>query len=745
MSHTGEIHEPRWIRTTCGLCSVGCGVEVAVDKGELRGIRGAAGHPVNAGRLGPKGLMQWQANRHPARGLKPIVRGDDGRLRPAAWDQALAAIARRIDEAIAVHGPSAVAFYNSGQLLLEEYYTLAKLARAGLGTPNLDANTRLCTATVGESLMASFGADGPPGAYEDFDQADCIVLFGHNAAEQSTVLWMRILAAKDRPDPPRIIAIDPRRTLTAASADLHLASRPGTNLALANGILHLLIANDWVDRAFVDAHTTGFAELAAIVKGYDPDTVQAITGVSSGDLRTAAEWIGTRPRVVTTCLQGVYQSNQATATACAVNSMHLLTGKIGRPGCAPFQFAGQPSSMNTRECGADGSYPAYRNWANPAHMADLAARWNVPTETLGSKPVPASDIIEQCVLGQVEVLVVLGSNPAVSFVDVDRVVPALKHVFLVVMDPYADTETVALADVYLPTALWGEKQGTMTNAERRCNFVQKIVEPPGEARSDFDILVDLAGRLHLTDRDGQPLIGYTTPEQAFEDWKRCSRGTIPDYSGMTYAGLRERGGIQWPCDDARPGGTVRLYETPRFPTDPAGTEVFLKDLATGHERDPHEYARIAPDGRARLLTAPFEPPLQAPDAAFPWVATSGRLAYHWHTRTKTGKIAALEAAAPRVYVALNPADAATLGVGDGEIVRIVSRHGNVLAPAKIGTGVPAGTVFLPFHFGDRGTGAAVNALYPRLADPVSKQPIQKQVAVRIERVDGAVDAWWRQP
>jgi ferredoxin-nitrate reductase len=745
IARVGEVVSARWTTSTCGLCSIGCGVEVAAIDGELRGIRGRKDHPVNLGRLGPKGLGQWQANAHPTRGMRPRLRGPDGAWSDCSWDDAMTRITREVDDAIATHGPAAVAFYNSGQLLLEEYYTLAKVARGGLATPNIDSNTRLCTATVGESLIASFGADGPPGAFADFDVADCIVLFGHNAAEQSTVLWMRIMAAKSRPNPPRIIAIDPRRTATAVAADLHLAPRPGTNMALINGILRTLIHKGWIDRAFVESHTDGFDKLAETVAPYTPARVQALTGVAASQLETAAEWIGTSPGVVTTCLQGVYQSNQATATACAVNSMHLITGKIGKPGCAPFQFAGQPSSMNTRECGADGAYPGYRNWANPAHMKDLARRWNVPVELLGKKPVAAPEIFEQCAEGQVRVLFTLGTNPAASFSDRERTLAALRNVFLVVMDPFTDTETCALADVYLPTAMWGEKTGCMTNAERRCNLVQKVVEPPGEARADLDILIDLSRRLNLVDKSGAPLIQYATPAEAFEEWKRCSAGTIPDYSGMTYEMLLERGGVQWPCNKEHPEGTVRLYTEPTFPTSPEKTESALKDLHTGHPNSPREYKVIAPSGaRARLLAVPFEPPLETVDEEFPFIAISGRQVYHWHTRTKTAKVTELADAAPRVFVAMLDRDASRLGIEDGDLVRIVARRGQVVAPAKVGDNVPEGVVFVPFHYADLSADASADAVMPDLVDPVSKQPMQKYAAVRIERIEGR-DRWWGEP
>ena len=594
--------------------------------------------------------------------------------------------------------------------------------------------------------MESFGADGPPGAYEDFEHAECIVLVGHNAAEQSTVLWMRILAAKAGPLRPKVIVIDPRRTLTVSTgADLHLQLRPGTNVALLNGLCHLLIENGTIDRAFIANQTTKFDQFREIVSRYTPDRVETICGVPAAHLRTAAEWIGRSKTTVTTCLQGVYQSNQATAAACAVNSMHLLMGKIGRPGCAPMQFAGQPSSMNTRETGADGTYPAYRNWEDQAHMADLARRWNVPVELLGKRPVGAPEIFELCEKGYVKVLWNICTNPAVSIMHRATHLRTLNGVFLIVQDCFADTETAQLADVVLPSAMWGEKTGCMTNAERRCALLPKAVEPPGEARADLDIFLDFAHRMNLRDASGRALIGYTTPGGAFDEWRDISRGCIPDYSGMTYQMLAERGGIQWPCNDDHPEGTVRLYADLHFPTEWEISESYEKDLETGHEHTIHEYRdKRDPRGRAVFVTTDYHPPLDTTDEQFPIIAITGRQAYQWHTRTKTGKAPQLHAAAPGVFVAVNGADANRVGVTDGDRVRIVSRRGSIVAPAKVGDVVPPGVVFVPFHYGDLGEEQAANSLTPQTWDPVSKQPVQKIAAVRIERLEMTTSpAWWQ--
>ncbi|HET7436277.1 MAG TPA: nitrate reductase [Thermoanaerobaculia bacterium] len=734
-----------WTPSICGLCSIGCGVDIGTSDGQIVAVRGRGDFPVNRGRLGPKGLNQFYANRHPTRGTRPLVRNRSGKFVTASWDAAMERIVEKFNEALVTEGPDAVAFYNSGQLLLEEYYTLGKIARGGLGTANIDANTRLCTATVASSLMESFGADGPPGAYEDLDETECIVLIGHNAAEQSTVLWMRILAAKEGKKKPKVIVIDPRRTLTVATgADLHLQLRPGTNVALLNGICRELIRRDFIDRKFIARHTVYFDRLEKTVSKYTPGYVEKITGVPEKQLRLAAEWIGRSKSTVTTALQGVYQSNQATVTAATINSMHLLMGKIGKPGSAPFQFAGQPSSMNTRECGADGTYPAYRNWEDAAHMRDLATRWNLPVELLGKKPVSAPEIFELVEKGFVKVLWNICTNPAVSMTDRTRQLQSLSGTFLIVQDAFVNTETAQLADVFLPSAMWGEKTGCMTNAERRCSLLEKAVDPPGEARADFDIFVDFAFRMNLRDKDGEPLIRYTTPEEAFNEWREVSRNTIPDYSGMTYAKLRERGGIQWPCNDDHPDGTVRLYKKPVFPTNWEISEVYEKDLETGHEHTQREYRQKKdPRGRAVLIAHEHTEPVEPVDREYPFIAVSGRQVYHWHTRTKTAKAPALADAAPGVFVAINKADAKRLGINDGDIVKVTSRRGCVEGPARVGDQVPRKTIFIPFHYGELTKNESPNNLMAKAHDPVSKQPVQKLAAVRVERLRTPDErTWW---
>lgn len=518
----GHIEEEpeRWVQSACVLCSTGCGLDIGIKDGRIVGVRGREDDRTNHGRLGPKGLHGWVANHSADRLTRPLIR-QGGELRRATWSQAMELIVRRTKEIMAKHTGSAIAFYTSGQLFLEEYYTLAVIGKAGIGTPHMDGNTRLCTATAAAALKESFGTDGQPGSYTDLDLTDAIVHIGHNIASQQTVLWMRILDRLAGPNPPKLVVIDPRRTETAKEADVHLAPRVGTNVALLNGLQHLLVANGWLDRRYIEAHTVGFEELTKIVALWPPDRVERVTGVPARDLHAAAEIIGQCPTLLSTVLQGVYQSMQATAASVQVNNIHLLRGLLGKPGCGIFQMNGQPTSQNTRECGADGDLPGFRNWENPDHLNDLARIWNVDPLQLPTwaPPTHAMQIFRYAEEGSIKMLWINGTNPGVSLPALGRIRHILKKagLFVVVTDAFA-TETTDFADVVLPAALWGEKTGCFTNVDRTVHISHKAIDPPGDARSDFDIYLDFARRMDFRDKDGAPLITWTTPE------KRSKRG-----------------------------------------------------------------------------------------------------------------------------------------------------------------------------------------------------------------------------
>ncbi|MEU6550216.1 nitrate reductase [Streptomyces sp. NPDC046915] len=739
----GEDDVERWVQAASLLHSGGDAMDIAVRDGRIVGVRGRAVDRVNKGRLGPVDLFGWQAGASGDRLTRPLVR-EGGRLVETDWDHAMRRVVSRSRELLEARGPGSIGFYTTGQLFLEESYTLAVIARAGIGTQHLDGNTRLCTATAAEALKETFGCDGPPGSYSDVDHADVLALFGHNVAEAQPVLWMRMLDRLDGPEPPRLICVDPRPTPVARRATVHLAPRLGTNVALFNALLHEIIRTGRVDHDFVRAHTVGYEELAARVRDCTPGWAARICDVPAAAIEEAAEILGGAERLLSTVLQGVYQSHQATAAAVQVNNLHLIRGMLGRPGAGLLQMNGQPTAQNTRECGAGGDLPGFRNWQNDEHVAEIARLWNVTPETVPhhAPSTHAMQIFRYAEQGSVRMLWITGTNPAVSLPTLSRIRSVLdqERLFTVVQDLYL-TETAQFADVVLPAATWGEKTGTFTSTDRTVHLTEKAVEPPGEARPDLDILLDYAARMGFCDKDGGPLITWKDPESAFEAWQRCSAGRPCDYTGLSYDRLRGTSGIQWPCTPDTPDGTERLYTDGITWAHPDHCESYGRDLVTGAAAEPAEYRSLNPDGKAVLKAAEYLPPHEVPTHDFPLQLTTGRTLYHFHTRTKTGRVPRLNAAAPEMWAELSPAEAAARGLAEGDLVEVTTPRGAVRARLRV-TAIRDGTVFLPFHYGywdtpaghrppDRVTGRAANETTVTDWDPVSKQPLFKTAAARV--------------
>lgn len=751
-SHLAEGVAPedveKWVQSASIMHSNGDALDIAVKDRQIVGVRGRAEDRVNHGRLGPKDLFGWQANASPDRLTRPLIR-EGGRLVETDWDTAMARVVEKSKALLAGQGSSAIGFYTTGQLFAEEYYTLGVVAHGGLGTNHVDGNTRLCTATAAEALKESFGCDGQPGSYTDIDHADVIALFGHNMAETQTVLWTRILDRLAGPNPPQIICVDPRPTPVAKAATVHLAPRPGTNIALMNGILHEIIGNGWVDRDYIDAHTVGFADLEKMVQDYPPELAGQICGLPPEQIREAARILGNAERLLCTVLQGFYQSHQATAAAVQVNNLNIIRGMLGKPGCGILQMNGQPTAQNTRECGADGDLAAFRNWSNDAQVKDLAKVWNIDPMAIPhySPPTHAMQMMRYVEDGSIRMLWVSGTNPAVSLPELARIRSILsqERLFLVVQDIFL-SETAQLADVVLPAATWGEKTGTFTNVDRTVHLSEKAVDPPGEARPDLDIFIDYAHRMGLKDKDGAPLIKWGTPEEAFEAWKECTRGRPCDYTGISYDKLRGGSGIQWPCNEENPDGTERIYADGKFWAHPEYCESYGRDLITGAPVEPEEYKAMNPEGRAVIKAAEYVPPHELPSSKYPFQLITGRTLYHFHTRTKTARAPELQAAAPEVWIEMSADDAGACGIAEGDVAEVETPRGSVRAQVRV-SGIRHGVLFLPFHYGywdtdgghqPDGAGRAANELTITEWDPASKQPIFKTAAARITRV-GAGD------
>ncbi|CEL10262.1 Putative Nitrate reductase [Aspergillus calidoustus] len=728
----------KWVQSACVLCSNGCGLDIGVKKGRVVGVRGRTVDRVNKGRLGPKGLNGWVSINHPDRLKHPLIRRN-GKLERASWDEAMSLIvdrAKDIQSRLTNHG---IGFYTTGQFFLEEYYVLAMVGKAGLNTLHMDGNTRLCTATAAASMRESFGSDGQPGSYSDIDYTDCLFLVGHNMANTQTVLWARVLDRLEGPNPPKLVVVDPRTSETAKRATIHLAPKLGTNVALLNGLQHLIFENGWVNEHYVSNFVVGLDDLRKTVKKYTPRLVEEITGVPASQLHEAAEAISTSGSLLSTALQGVYQSNQATAAACQINNINLLLGHIGKPGSGILQMNGQPTAQNNRETGCDGEYPGFRNFQNPNHMKEIADIWNIDYAHVPhwNQPTHIQNMLNYIEAGSIEMFWVSGTNPLVSLPHLHRVRDLLTkpELLLVVQDIFM-TETAAIADVVLPAAQWGEKTGCFTNADRTMHLSHKAVEPPGEAKADLDIFLDFARRMDFQNKDGGPLIPFTHPEEVFEEWKKMSCGRPLDCSDLTYEKLTGGSGIQWPCTTEYPYGKERLFDNGKFYTDTEYCESFGHDLETGTPLSKTQYDAMNPAGRAILKHAHYKPSLEAASEEYPFLLATGRHVFHFHTRTKTGRSKRLQRADPDASVVLCREDAERVGVSEGEMVLVKSRRGQVELAVKIDEILP-GHVFIPFHFGyfdstDHRARAA-NELTTEQWDPVSKQPRFKSGAVRIEK------------
>ncbi len=685
-----------WVRTTCGYCSVGCGMLVGVRGDKAVAVRGDPDHPVNRGRLCPKGLSEHQMLDAAGRLTTPRIEG-----RPATWDAALDHVVDGFRGLLERHGPESVAVISTGQLVTEEFYALGKLVRLGMGIRHFDGNTTLCMASAVSGYKLSFGSDGPPGSYEDFELADVVVLWGANVADNHPLLAPRLLG--DRAG-QHIVVVDPRVTKTAMLADEHVAVKPRGDVALLNALLATIVEERLVDLDALRHRVDGLDELLAHLGGCNAEAAEADTGIAAAAVRDLARRIAGAERCVLAWTMGVNHSVQGTDTVTLLNTLAVLTGNVGKPGGSPFSITGQCNAMGTRETGFTASMPGYRAFDDPADRAELAARWGIdegrlPTERGRAYP----DIINAVVSGRIKGLWIIATNPVVSYPNRAVLEHALGALDLLVVQDGFETPTTELAHVVLPAAIWGEKDGTFTNSERRVSRVRAAVDPPGRARSDFDIFLAVARRWGAG--ADELFDGWATPADAFEEWRRVSAGRPCDYSGITYERIDAAGGVQWPCP---PGPQTALAGTARLYTD-------------------GRYRR--PGGRAALRVVRPQPLRDPPTGDHPFILNTGRTVEHWHTRTKTGRIPVLEGLAPEAWLELHPDDAARLRLHSGEWARVTSRRGVVeRIRVRVTTVVRPGEVFIPFHWDE----ACVNRLTDDEFDPISREPNYKQCAVAIE-------------
>uniref|UniRef100_UPI0035B1426D molybdopterin-dependent oxidoreductase n=1 Tax=Hylemonella sp. TaxID=2066020 RepID=UPI0035B1426D len=710
-------------KSTCPYCGVGCGVIIESRRDQIIGVRGDPDHPANFGRLCSKGstlhLTAAPEVTRQTRLLQPLQRLQrDAAPQPLSWDAALDLAATRFADTIREHGPDAVGFYVSGQLLTEDYYVYNKLAKGLIGTNNIDTNSRLCMSSAVAGYKLTLGADAPPASYEDVNHADCLFITGSNAAWAHPILFRRIEEAKKSRPEMKIVVVDPRRTDTAGTADLFVQIQPGTDVALYHGMLHLMLWEGWTDANYIATRTRGFDELKALVRDYTPDMVVQTCGIPKDTLYEAARLFATSKATLSLYCQGLNQSSSGTAKNAALINLHLATGQIGKPGAGPFSLTGQPNAMGGREVGGLANLlSAHRDLSNPAHRAEVAALWGIPS--VPEKPgKTAVEMFQAAADGEIKALWIACTNPAQSMPDLSTVRRALQRAeFVVVQEAFLTTSTCDYADLLLPATTWGEKDGTVTNSERRVSRVRPAVAAPGETRHDWRIGVDFARRLQaLGIGPRSALFPYETPEAVWNEHRESTRGRDLDITGMSYAMLEERP-RQWPLKPGATEGKARLYEDGVFPTE---------------------------DGRARFAAVAYKPVAEPRESRFPFALTTGRLRDQWHGMSRTGTLGRLFGHVAEPTVQMNASDMARRGLKEGELVHVTSKRGSIVVPLQASEELASGQAFMAMHWGPESvsgissTGqplAGVNALTTSSYCPSSKQPELKHAAVKILKAE----------
>ncbi len=721
--HT-EAAAPRETRSTCPYCGVGCGVIIESTGTQITGVRGDPDHPANFGRLCTKGsTLHLTASADVAqqtRLLQPMRRHQRGDMpQIVSWDSALDLAADRFADVITRHGPDAVGFYVSGQLLTEDYYVFNKLAKGLIGTNNIDTNSRLCMSSAVAGYKKTLGADAPPACYDDVRHASCIFIVGSNTAYAHPILFRRIEDAKRANPALKIVFCDPRKTDTAEIADLYLPLLPGTDVMLFNGMLHLMLWEGWTDAAYIAAHTNGFEELKALVRDCTPDVVTQTCGISKADLLQAARLFATSKATLSLYCQGLNQSSSGTAKNTALINLHLATGQIGKPGAGPFSLTGQPNAMGGREVGGLANLlSAHRDLANPAHRAEVATLWGVDSVP-GQPGKTAVEMFQAAADGEIKALWIACTNPAQSMPDQATVRQALARAeFVVVQEAFATTATCAHADLLLPATTWGEKEGTVTNSERRISRVRTAVPAPGAARHDWKIAVDVAQRLaaKLPRHAQANLFPYANPESIWNEHRESTRGRDLDITGMSYAML-EDAPQQWPLPQGQTQSKTRLYEDGVFPT---------------------------ADGKARFVATAYQPVAEPRESRYPFSLTTGRLRDQWHGMSRTGTVGRLFGHVREPALQMHPQDMDRRLLKEGDLVQVTSKRGSILVPVQASNELGLSQVFMAMHWGEEflsgssSTGqrlAGVNALTTSAYCPDSKQPEFKHAAVKVLKAE----------
>jgi formate dehydrogenase alpha subunit len=700
-----------WLQSTCPYCGVGCALRIRASEGGVTEVRGDKQHPVNAGQLCAKGALIGEAIPTEDRMLFPLLRSrETGEECRVSWDTAVERVARGIRSAVDEYGPDSVMLYGSGQLMTEDYYLFGKLAKGFIGTNNQDTNSRLCMASAVAAYQLALGKDAPPAAYADIEEANTFLIVGANMEACHPILFNRIKARKRAGgDSVRVIVVDPRRTKTAEIADIHLALRPGSDVALLNALLYEAMLGGWLDGRFIEEHTEGWEQFRSELPRFQAELAEDITGVPAQQIVDAARMFASNGPALAMWAMGVNQSTNGVDKSLALINLTLATGNIGKPGAGPFSLTGQANAMGGREAGGLAtSLPGHRLVANAEDRAEMERAWDIEPGSISDRPgLTAIEMVEALERGEVKVVWIACTNPLVSLPNSDRVRAALaKADLVIVQDPYHPTETTQVADVVLPAAQWSERAGTLTNSERRISLLEQATAPPGEALADWQIICRVASALGYREA-----FTYESTEEIFEEYRELTRGRDLDITGVSYELLRRQPGVQWPCPEGSISGTERLYEDAIFET---------------------------PNGRARFHVPQFVAPDDDVTSDYPLVLMTGRVKDQWHTRTRTGKVPKLNKSEPAPFLEMHPEDAGVLRIRNGQLVRVTSRRGVAELPARLTSNVRAGTVFTAFHWGALWDERSVaNATTSEAYDARSKQPELKFAAVRVEAVEDA--------
>ncbi|MNO13795.1 Nitrate reductase [compost metagenome] len=713
------------VKSVCPYCGVGCGIVLEVSGNRVVKITGDKEHPANFGRLCTKGStaaaaltesgrMEYAYSR-PSRGAEPVK---------VELNTAIRDTAQRLRAILEEHGPDALSVYVSGQMSLEAQYLINKLAKGFIRTPNIESNSRLCMAGAGNGYKLSLGADGPPGSYQDMDKTDLFFVIGANMADCHPILFLRMM---DRVKAgAKLIVVDPRRTATAEKADLFMQIKPGTDLALLNGLLHLLVKNGHTDPDFIARFTSGFEGMEEFLEDYPPDTVADITGIPEADIRQAAEWIGEAPEWMSCWTMGLNQSIHGTWHTNAICNLHLATGAICRPGSSPFSLTGQPNAMGGREMGYMGpGLPGQRSLVSEADRSFIEKLWEIPQGMLRTDASSGTiSMFESMIAGKIKACWIICTNPVATVPNRKKVIAALEAAELVItQDSFLDTETNRYADILLPGALWAEGEGVMINSERNLTLMQQAVEPPGEAMPDWQLIARVAAEMGYAEA-----FSYNSSAEVYAEIQQAwNPKTGYDLRGATYARLRETP-VQWPSAPDQPNDR-----------NPIRYLNHQSSIALNEPSDDRSSDILFPtdSGKAVFWARPYMPPAEMPDSDYPFVLNSGRLQHQWHTLTKTGKVPKLNKLNPGPFVEIHPEDAEALGIKDRQPVELRSRRGQAILPAVISDRVRPGNCFAPFHWNDVfGPQLAVNDVTNDAVDPLSLQPELKFCSVSLIKAAG---------